>query len=78
MWKEFIQSHLAVLAGIDFFTVEVLAWRGLVTYYVWFHLVGIPELRQERGSAMRPSDSFHIYESATYVHMASVTRVYRD
>src|SRR5262249_582505 len=23
-WKEFIQSHLAVLAGIDFFTVEVL------------------------------------------------------
>jgi hypothetical protein len=24
-WKEFIQSHLAVLAGIDFFTVEVLS-----------------------------------------------------
>jgi len=22
-WKEFIQSHLTVLAGIDFFTVEV-------------------------------------------------------
>src|SRR5215467_4820211 len=33
-WKEFIQSHMAVLAGIDFFTVEVLSWRGLVTYYV--------------------------------------------
>src|SRR5215831_18183389 len=32
-WKEFIQSHMAVLAGIDFFTVEVLSWRGLVTYY---------------------------------------------
>jgi hypothetical protein len=30
-WKEFIQSHMAVLAGIDFFTVEVLSWRGLVT-----------------------------------------------
>ena len=33
-WREFIQSHMAVLAGIDFFTVEVLTWRGLVTYYV--------------------------------------------
>ena len=35
-WREFIESHLAVLAGIDFFTVEVLTWRGLVTYYVLF------------------------------------------
>ena len=37
-WQEFIQSHLAVLAGIDFFTVEVLTWRGLVTYYVLFFI----------------------------------------
>jgi transposase InsO family protein len=37
-WREFIQSHLAVLAGIDFFTVEVLTWRGLVTYYVLFFI----------------------------------------
>jgi hypothetical protein len=37
-WKEFIQTHLAVLAGIDFFTVEVLTWRGLVTYYVLFFI----------------------------------------
>jgi transposase InsO family protein len=37
-WKEFIQSHMAVLAGIDFFTVEVLSWRGLVTYYVLFFI----------------------------------------
>jgi len=27
-----------VLAGTDFFTVEVLTWRGLVTYYVLFFL----------------------------------------
>jgi hypothetical protein len=27
-----------VLAGIDFFTVEVLTWRGLVTYYILFFL----------------------------------------
>jgi putative transposase len=37
-WKEFIQSHMAVLAGIDFFTVEVLTWRGLITYYVLFFI----------------------------------------
>jgi putative transposase len=37
-WKEFIQSHMDVLAGTDFFTVEVLTWRGLVTYYVLFFI----------------------------------------
>ena len=35
-WKEFISAHMAVLTGTDFFTVEVLTWRGLVTYYVLF------------------------------------------
>jgi hypothetical protein len=34
--RNFIQSHLEVLAGADFFTVAVLTWRGLVTYYVLF------------------------------------------
>jgi hypothetical protein len=37
-WKEFIQSHMDVLAGADFFTIEVLTWRGLVTYYVLFFI----------------------------------------
>jgi transposase InsO family protein len=37
-WKEFIRSHMAVLAGVDFFTVEVLTWRGLVAYYVLFFI----------------------------------------
>jgi putative transposase len=37
-WADFIRSHVAVLAGIDFFTVEVLTWRGLKTYYVLFFL----------------------------------------
>jgi hypothetical protein len=36
-WKEFIRSHMEVLAAADFFTVEVLKWRGLVTYYIRFH-----------------------------------------
>ena len=37
-WKDFIARHMAVMAGVDFFTVEVLTWRGLVTYYVLFFL----------------------------------------
>ena len=37
-WADFIRSHMAVLAGIDFFTVEVLTWQGLATYYVLFFL----------------------------------------
>src|ERR671916_3450657 len=35
-WKQFIAAHMEVLAGMDFFTVEVLSWKGLVTYYVLF------------------------------------------
>jgi putative transposase len=37
-WKDFIAAHMDVLAGADFFTVEVLTWRGLVTYYVLFFI----------------------------------------
>jgi len=37
-WRDFIASHMNVMAGTDFFTVEVLTWRGLVTYYVLFFL----------------------------------------
>ena len=31
-------DHVNILAGCDFFTVEVLSWRGLTTYYVLFFL----------------------------------------
>ena len=37
-WRDFIRAHMAVLAGTDFFTVEVLTLRGLVTYYVLFFI----------------------------------------
>ena len=33
-WTDFIRAHRSVLAGTDFFSVEVLTLRGLVTYYV--------------------------------------------
>ena len=37
-WKDFIAAHMPVLAGIDFFTVEVLTWRGLATYDFLFFI----------------------------------------
>jgi transposase len=37
-WADFIRVHMAVLAGTDFFSVEVLTLRGLVTYYVLFFI----------------------------------------
>ena len=37
-WKDFLAVHRNVLAGCDFFTVELLSWRGLVTYYVLFFI----------------------------------------
>ena len=33
-WAAFIRTHVELLAGTDFFTVEVLTLRGLMTYYV--------------------------------------------
>src|SRR6266403_812899 len=37
-WSAFIRTHLALLAGTDFFTAEVLTLRGFVTYYVLFFI----------------------------------------
>jgi hypothetical protein len=37
-WEDFIRAHLDVLAGTDFFTVEVVTLKGLITYYVLFFI----------------------------------------
>ena len=55
-WKEFIRSHLDVLAGADFFTVEVLTWRGLITYYVLF-FIEIDSRRVPLGGITRHPDT---------------------
>src|SRR5215831_12443131 len=55
-WKEFIRSHTNVLAGADFFTVEVLTWRGLVTYYVLFFME-VGSRRVSLGGITRHPDS---------------------
>lgn len=37
-WKEFIRTHMDVLAATDFFTAGVWTQGGLVTYYVLFFI----------------------------------------
>ena len=62
-WPVFIRTHLALLAGTDFFTAEVLTLRGLVTYYVLFfiHLesrrVDIIAARPRRQLATAPTEN---------------------
>src|SRR5215467_1719235 len=53
-WKEFIRLHMDVLAGVDFFTVELLTWRGLVTYYVLF-FIQLSSRRVSLGGSYMPS-----------------------
>ena len=55
-WMEFIRSHTEVLAGADFFTVEVLTWQGLVTYYVLF-FIEVGSRRVWLGGITRHPDS---------------------
>jgi len=43
-WKTFLKAHWKAIAAIDFFTVEVVAVRGLVRYFVLF-VVDIPSRR---------------------------------
>jgi hypothetical protein len=35
-WGTFIKAHLGAIAGMDFFTVEVVTLLGLIRYHVLF------------------------------------------
>ena len=35
-WATFLKAHWGAIAGMDFFTVEVLTWFGLIRYHVLF------------------------------------------
>jgi putative transposase len=55
-WKEFIRTHWEVLAGVDFFSVELLTWRGLAAYYVLF-FIHLSSRRVSLGGFTRHPDS---------------------
>ena len=35
-WETFLKAHWGAIAATDFFSVEVLTWKGLVRYFVLF------------------------------------------
>src|SRR5262245_6827547 len=35
-WRQFLKAHWEGLMAADFFTTEVVCWRGLLTYYSLF------------------------------------------
>ena len=57
-WKDFISAHMSVLAGTDFFTVEVLTLRGLVTYYVLFFIHLESRRVEVAGITPHPNDAW--------------------
>jgi helix-turn-helix protein len=50
-WQPFLRAHWGAIAGADFFTTEVLTWRGLVTYYTVF-VIDLASPRRTRGVVM--------------------------
>jgi putative transposase len=50
-WAAFFRTHVALLAGTDFFTAEVLTLRGLAYYVLFFiHLESRHHLRRNLGA----------------------------
>jgi putative transposase len=66
-WADFIRSHMELLAGIDFFTVEVLTWRRLATYYVLFFLHMETRRVTLAGITQRPTEEWMVQMSRTAV-----------
>ena len=67
-WSEFIKPNLAVTAACDFFSVEVLTLRGLVTYYVLF-FIHIKTRRVEIAGITRHPDQCWMEQVARNVTM---------
>jgi putative transposase len=57
-WKEFIRSHMDVLAATDFFTAEVWTAFGLVTYYCLFFIKLATREVQIAGITPNPDESW--------------------
>jgi hypothetical protein len=57
-WRQFLKAHRDGLLAADFFTTEVLCWRGLITFYTLF----VIELRsrlviRDRHERVPPDDA---------------------
>ncbi len=70
-WKEFIKTHMDVLAATDFFTTEVWTKSGLVTYYVLFFMHVATRKIHVAGLTPYPNEDW-ITQIARNVTMADV------
>ena len=78
-WREFIRIHLALLAGTDFFTAEVLTLRGLVTYYVLFSTaIPIPETQPAPQAIQAGTSRTQIHPSTRRAISAEAWHNYRQ
>ena len=59
-WAQFLRLHWEVLAATDFFTVEVVTWHGLVTYYVLVVMELAIRRVQIAGITPHPTDAFMV------------------
>jgi putative transposase len=57
-WAQFLKLHWEVLAVMDFFTVEVATWHGLVTYYVLVAMELATRQVQVAGITPHPTAAF--------------------
>jgi transposase InsO family protein len=69
LWKDFIRSHLEVLAAVDFFTAEVWTRSGLMTYYVLVFMRVAPRQVRIAGFTLAP-DSDWMKQMARNLTMA--------
>ena len=53
-WKTFLRAHWSGFAALDFFTIEVVSWRGLVRYHVLFSIWLASRRVEIAGIAHRP------------------------
>ena len=56
-WSQFLKTHWSVLAAVDFFTVEVWAPRGLVTFYIFFVIKLATRRNEIAGIAPNPGEA---------------------
>src|SRR6476469_6304443 len=57
-WSTFLKAHWKVLAASDFFTVEVLTSRGLLTHYVLFVISVAERVVHIAGITTRPGEAW--------------------
>jgi transposase InsO family protein len=67
-WKDFLKLQSAVTAACDFFSVEVLTLRGLITYYVLF-FIHLETRRVEVAGITRHPDQYWMEQVARNVTM---------